>query len=80
VRRHSKSFVSLDGADHLIIRPRDAVYVAEVIAAWASRYLTDDLPLRTEAQRGDVVVEETDAGAFQVEVRPAAHASSPTSP
>ncbi len=50
-------------------RPRESDYVAEVIAAWASRYLTADLPLRTEAQRGDVVVEETGEGAFQVEVR-----------
>lgn len=67
--RHPKSFVSLDGADHLLTRPSDAAYVAEVIAAWASRYLAFDMPLRTEAQRGFVVVEETGEGGFQVEVR-----------
>lgn len=37
--RHPKSFVSLDTADHLLRRPADAAYVAEVIAAWAERYL-----------------------------------------
>ncbi|MEY6431515.1 alpha/beta hydrolase [Thioalkalicoccus limnaeus] len=37
--RHPKSFVSLDEADHLITKPADAEYVAEVIAAWASRYV-----------------------------------------
>ena len=66
--RHPKSFVSLDGADHLLTRPQDAIYVAEVIAAWASRYITGDVPLRTAAQPGYVVAEETGAGAFQVEV------------
>jgi putative redox protein len=38
--RHPKSFVSLDGADHLLIRDEgDAHYVAAVLAAWAARYV-----------------------------------------
>ncbi|MBF9058828.1 alpha/beta fold hydrolase [Rhodobacterales bacterium HKCCSP123] len=37
--RHPKSFVTLDEADHLLSRPEDADYAAEVIAAWAGRYL-----------------------------------------
>ncbi|MFT4628620.1 MAG: putative OsmC-like protein/pimeloyl-ACP methyl ester carboxylesterase [Myxococcota bacterium] len=37
--RHPKSFVTLDGADHLLTDPHDAEYVGEVTAAWASRYL-----------------------------------------
>ena len=36
--RHPKSFVSLDTADHLLTRHADATYVADVLAAWASRY------------------------------------------
>lgn len=39
--RHPKSFVSLDDADHLLTRAEDAAYAADVIAAWASRYLPD---------------------------------------
>ncbi len=38
--RHPKSFVSLDGADHLLLeRPGDARFVGEVLSAWASRYV-----------------------------------------
>jgi uncharacterized OsmC-like protein/alpha-beta hydrolase superfamily lysophospholipase len=36
---HPKSFLSLDGADHLLSRPEDSDYVATTLAAWASRYL-----------------------------------------
>ena len=43
--KHPKSFVTLDDADHLVTRPRDADYAADVIGAWASRYL----PLRRPA-------------------------------
>lgn len=67
--RHPKSFVSLDRADHLLTRAADAAYVAEVIAAWASRYLAGHVPLRNEAQDGSVVIEETGEGKFQVEIR-----------
>ena len=37
--RHPKSFVSLDGADHLLSKKEDAAYVGKVISVWASRYL-----------------------------------------
>ena len=41
--RHPKSFISLDKADHLLIKsPADSKYVAEVLAAWSSRYLNHD--------------------------------------
>lgn len=40
--RHPKSFVSLDGADHLLLKnPRDAEYVGHVLTAWAARYLKE---------------------------------------
>jgi putative redox protein len=37
--RHPKSFVALDGADHLLSRPADSRYAAAVIATWVERYL-----------------------------------------
>jgi putative redox protein len=37
--RHPKSFVSLDGADHLLMDKKDSVYAGEVIAGWAQRYV-----------------------------------------
>ncbi|MFF3468172.1 alpha/beta hydrolase family protein [Streptomyces sp. NPDC002619] len=36
--RHLKSFITLDGANHLLANPADAEYVATVLAAWAGRY------------------------------------------
>jgi putative redox protein len=38
--KHPKSFVSLDDADHMLTKREDAVYVAAVLGAWASRYVT----------------------------------------
>lgn len=37
--KHPKSFVSLDNADHLLSNKKDAIYVGNVIAKWAERYL-----------------------------------------
>ncbi|KZL20996.1 Alpha/beta hydrolase family protein [Pseudovibrio axinellae] len=39
--KHPKSFVSLDDADHLLYKYKDADYAAQVIAAWTSRYIKD---------------------------------------
>lgn len=56
---HPKSFVALDGADHLLGRRSDAGYVADVLKAWASRYLPEQPGRDTAANRpaGEVVVE-----------------------
>jgi putative redox protein len=66
--RHPKSFVSLAGADHLLTRKRDTMYVADVIAAWAERYLDPAAP-EAPADPGEVprkvVVQETRASKFQ---------------
>ncbi|WP_064735986.1 bifunctional alpha/beta hydrolase/OsmC family protein [Azohydromonas australica] len=64
---HPKSFVSLDDADHLLTRAEDAAYAADVIAAWATRYLGKPAP-RGAAEPGEVVVEDTGEGDFQVGV------------
>ena len=40
--RHPKSFVSLDGADHLLSKTEDSYYAGSVIAGWAARYI--DIP------------------------------------
>ncbi|WP_435198584.1 alpha/beta hydrolase [Janibacter sp. GS2] len=39
--RHPKSFISLDGADHLLTGARDAARVAHLIAVWADPYLPE---------------------------------------
>jgi uncharacterized OsmC-like protein/alpha-beta hydrolase superfamily lysophospholipase len=68
--KHPKSFISLAGADHLISKASDAVYVARVISSWADRYLdmsVDAQPTEDTAS-GTVVVRETRRGQFQQEV------------
>ena len=37
--KHPKSFVSLDGADHLLSDKADSLYAGKIISAWADRYL-----------------------------------------
>src|SRR5262249_14200388 len=72
--KHPKSFVSLAGADHLLSRRNDAAYVANVIRAWAERYL--DLPqLAPEAPHdpNTVVVRETRQGRFQQAIAVRSH-------
>jgi len=39
--RHPKSFVALDGADHLLTSARDSTFAASIIAAWATRHALD---------------------------------------
>ena len=38
--KHPRSFISLDDADHLLLRAEDAQYAADVIAVWASRFIS----------------------------------------
>jgi len=64
--KHPKSFISLAGADHLLTKRSDAVYVANVLAAWAERYLdTAPMAVASEEQPRQVVVTETGGGKFQ---------------
>ena len=67
--KHPKSFVTLDNADHLISRGEDAEYAAEVISAWAARYLDLAPPAPPiGAPEGVVRVSEADADGFLQDV------------
>ena len=58
---HPKSFVSLDTADHLLTNKEDSEYAAEIISAWASRYVVStDQDYSHKVNQGHVVVEEKD--------------------
>jgi uncharacterized OsmC-like protein/pimeloyl-ACP methyl ester carboxylesterase len=74
--KHPKSFVSLAGADHLLSDRRDSAYVADVIAAWASRYLdpatSEEATDLGEAPRS-VVVQETGNSKLQQSVTVGPH-------
>ena len=68
--KHPKSFVSLEGADHLLLNDADATFAAGVIAAWASRYIPmrNDWPMPDEG-----VVVKTGHGKFGTEVHTKTH-------
>ncbi len=64
--RHPKSFISLDGADHLLSRRADSTYVATVLKAWVGRYLPEDIEeVPEDAPEGGVVVEGKSSGYLQ---------------
>ncbi len=76
--KHPKSFISLDDADHLLSRRADALYVAETLAAWASRYLPEqveshDAGHERAVERGQVLVEESGAGRFGQRILAGSH-------
>ena len=65
--KHPKSFVSLDGADHLLTRREDAILVADVLSAWANRFVPE--PQRPQpAGEGVVRVRETGNGKYQQDI------------
>jgi uncharacterized OsmC-like protein/pimeloyl-ACP methyl ester carboxylesterase len=74
--KHPKSFVSLSGADHLLSGKRDGAYVADMIAAWAERYIEPataaPVAAATEGPR-NVVVRETRNSKFQQTVTTGPH-------
>lgn len=69
--RHPKSFVSLDGADHMLTRRQDSEFVAGMLAAWLEPYLQADVEELPET--GHVVVREAPTGRFTQEIRAGRH-------
>lgn len=68
--KHPKSYVSLDDADHLLTRSEDSEYAANVLAAWASRYVDlapepDDIE---EMRVSDRAVTRTGHGTFYTDI------------
>ncbi len=77
--KHPKSFVSLDGADHLLTRRADSAYAAAVLAAWASRYLGEEQGTLEQgpsvaADPGVTVVAESGEGPYAQAINAAGHA------
>jgi len=72
--RHPKSFVSLDKASHLLTNRDDARYAANVLAAWAGRFVPLDDPHRATPVEGMVVVSETREAKFTEAIAAGHHA------
>ena len=64
--RHPKSFLSLDGMDHLLTDKRDGEHVAAMIATWAERYL--DPPAEDAIDVEGTVQVRSTAGKFLQDV------------
>jgi len=78
--KHPKSYVSLDPADHLLLRREDALYAGEVLAVWASRYVAPSPEAAPALPAGTVLVRETREGKFTNQVfagRHVIHADEP---
>lgn len=72
--KHPKSFISLDSADHLLTNKQDAIYVADLIASWASRYIDFQKDETSEdLSEGEVLVSETGNGHFQQSIKVGKH-------
>lgn len=60
----TRSFVNLEGADHLLSQAADAAYAADLIAAWGARYLFDSAARKDDApvdlRDGEVWIGEHD--------------------
>jgi len=73
--KHPKSYVSLGEADHLLTRKADAAYAAEVLAAWAGRYLdASDRPDGPAEEAGGAVSRSRRGARFAQDVRADGHA------
>jgi putative redox protein len=64
---HPKSYISLDGADHLLTDKKDSRYVGSVIASWAERYL-DFEERRALRSDKDIAARLGQADAFTTEI------------
>lgn len=69
---HPKSFLSLDGADHLLTTSRDSLYVGDVLASWSKRYVEvpSPEPIKTDHQ---VVARLEDEDGYTTEIRVGPH-------
>ncbi len=69
---HPKSFVTLDGSDHLLVDKKNASYVGQVIAGWAARYIP--IEAEEEIQTTHQVVASLDGDdGFTTEMRLGSH-------
>ncbi len=70
---HPKSFVSLDGADHLLGNKKDSQYLGSLIASWSRRYLdygAEDVP---NAEHQAIAVLGNGSEKFLTQVRMGSH-------
>jgi uncharacterized OsmC-like protein/alpha/beta superfamily hydrolase len=67
---HLRSFISLQNTDHLLIQKNDAIYVANLLTDWASRYITRTTEPSKSAKTpsSQVLVQETKETPFSQKI------------
>ncbi len=71
---HPKSFVSLDGADHLLSDQADSLYAGSIIAAWAKKYIKPLQPHSPQAGEADAwVVVHTGQTPYRTDIVASGH-------
>ncbi len=68
---HPKSFISLDGADHLLSRKEDSQYAGNVISAWALRYV--EVPVVKQLNSEHQVVANLENEGFTTQMKAGNH-------
>lgn len=68
---HPKSYITLDGADHLLSNKNDSNYVGEMIAAWSSRYVSFEK--KSELQAKKQVTISTGTSGYLTEIKTENH-------
>ena len=69
--KHPKSFVVLDGADHLLSNSSHSIYAGEVIAAWSTKYLENEEP--AELKTDQEVVANLGEEGFTTQIKAGKH-------
>lgn len=67
--RHSKSFISLDGADHLLSNKKDSYHAGEMAAVWAKKYL----PAEVKQEPGSQVMARLTGESYITEIQSGKH-------
>lgn len=69
--KHPKSFISLDGADHLLSSKQDSLYAGQMIASWANRYIINEVDNQLETEKQAVV--RTGENGYTTEIQVGSH-------
>lgn len=69
--KHPKSYVTLDGADHMLSDKKDAFYAGNVIASWVKRYI--EFPTVSKLETDKQVVVRLEGEDYTTEVQVGDH-------
>ena len=69
--KHPKSFVTLEGADHLLSNKKDSQYAGNIIGSWATRYL--EIPILEDIESKHEVVAVLEESGFTTRIKAGNH-------